>query len=140
MLRKWIKQIETDQPAGHLSVVINTANGFNPVAILPIAVYKLIALQVGSMTIVAEESFAPAIELQKLEKSARIYGILLGKENPPFSGAIAFEAEEGKVVVAVNAVLWLMWALHYEAKLVEAAQTKAKENGTLSESRLELVK
>lgn len=141
MLKKWVNQVKTDCPKGKLAVILNVANGISPIAILTSDTYKAVARQISSITVATDDSFAPAMELRKLEKAARVYGTLIEKAPPPFSGAVAFELEEGTIVVAVDGSLWLSWAFVYENILKEVKETLNKENKIdVAEPKLERVK
>lgn len=127
-VKAWFKQLSDDCTKGKLGVVLHTADAYSPVALLPFDIYKAIALEVGSMSVAAEESFSPAPELMKMEKGCRIYALLTGKglEAFRFTGAIAFEPVPGAIIIAINSNLWLAWALEFEKKL-KAEKEKAAE-------------
>lgn len=121
-VRSWFKQLSDDCPPGKLGVVLHTADAYSPVALLPLDIYKGIALEVGSMSVAAEESFSPAPELDKMEKGCRIYAVLTGKgiDAFRFTGAIAFEPAPGHIIIAIKGALWLAWAMEYEKKIKAA--------------------
>lgn len=117
-VRNWFKQVTEDCPANKIPVILHTANAYAPVALMSFNTYKTIALSVGQMSIAAEESFCPAPDLIKMQKGSRIYAILTEKiKEFVFTGAIAFEYSFNELAIAVEAPLWLHWALEYEKKV-----------------------
>jgi hypothetical protein len=117
------------------------ANGYSPVAIMTSDIYKAVARQISSLIVTTEDSFAPAIELIKLDKAARVYGTLIEKAPPPFSGVVAFELEIGVIAVTVEASLWLSWAFTYETILKEVKEGLNKETKEPAVApKLEIVK
>lgn len=140
-LKSWMNQIKQDCPVGKLAIILTVANGYSPVAVMTSDVYKAVALQISSLTVSTEDSFAPAIELKRLEKAARVYGTLIEKAPPVFTGAVAFELDIGAIAVAVEAALWLSWAVEYEKKLKTIKEDVLKEmKNTETFGKLELVK
>jgi hypothetical protein len=139
-LKKWVNQIKTDCPKGKLAVILTVANGYSPVALMTSDVYKAVARAISSLTVTTEDSFAPAIELKRLDKAARVYGTLIEKAPPPFSGAVAYEIEAGAIIVAVEASLWLGWAFIYEGMLKEVKANLEKGVKDNAAPKLEIVK
>lgn len=140
-LKKWLNQIKQDCPRGKLPVILMVANGYSPVAIMTSDIYKAVARQISSLIVTTEDSFAPAIELIKLDKAARVYGTLIEKAPPPFSGVVAFELEIGVIAVTVEASLWLSWAFTYETILKEVKEGLNKETKEPAVApKLEIVK